>query len=104
MCVTGFSAILDIELVLVAKVSCQENFEEIAEKLQRVRMYAILHFEKNGPLQLFFLCDFMLKVAVDSDQACLICATISSATLRKLSKFEWLRQELHKIAMWANTV
>ena len=34
--------------------------------------FLLSHFEKNGPLQLIFLCNFMLKVAVDSDQACLI--------------------------------
>ena len=51
-----------------------------------------------------FFFNFGYKMSVDNDQTCLICATISSATLRKLSKFEWLRQELHKIAMCANTV
>ena len=37
--------------------------------------FGLGHFEKNGPLQLFSLCNFTLKVAVNSDQACLICAT-----------------------------
>ena len=32
-----FSAILEIEFDLVAKLSCYEYFEEIAEKLPRVR-------------------------------------------------------------------
>ena len=41
--------------------------------------FGLSNFEKNGPLQLFFLCDFKLKVAVDRYQTCLICATISSA-------------------------
>ena len=42
--------------------------------------FRLSNFEQNEPLQLIFLCDFMLKVAVDIDQACLICATISLAT------------------------
>ena len=32
-----FSTILEIEFDLVAKLSCSEYFEEIAEKLPRVR-------------------------------------------------------------------
>ena len=32
-----FSAILEIEFDLVAELSCQEHFEEIAEKLPHVR-------------------------------------------------------------------
>ena len=52
----------------MAKLSCSENFEEIAEMLLRVRMYGT-----------FFLCDFKLKVAVDRYHTCLICATISLA-------------------------
>ena len=41
--------------------------------------FRLSNFEQNEPLQLIFLCDFMLNVAVDSGQACLICATISLA-------------------------
>ena len=37
-----FRVILEIEFDLVAKLSCYENFEDIAEKLLRVQMYAIL--------------------------------------------------------------
>ena len=28
--------------------------------------FGLSNFEKNGPLQLFLLCNFMLEVAVDS--------------------------------------
>ena len=39
----------------MSKVSCQENFEEIAEKLQRVQMFAILHI---ATLKKLDLCNF----------------------------------------------
>ena len=53
--------------------------------------FRLSNFEQNEHLQLIFLCDFMLKVAVDSDQACLICATISLAIFKKVIKCQWLR-------------
>ena len=62
-------------------------------------MYAILGLEtlkKNRPLQLFFLCNFMLKVAVDSDQACLICATEILSTFQKVAKVKWLSYKMQR--------
>ena len=41
---------------------------------------------------------------VDSDQTCLICATISSAIFRKCLKSQLLRLKLHNIVTCANTV
>ena len=64
-----------------------------------VRIYAIFglsNFEKNGPLQLIFLCNFMLKVAVDSDQACLIRATKILSTFQKVARVKWLSYKLQR--------
>ena len=60
---------------VVAKKSCRE-----VDMCANVCNFRLSNFEQSEPLQLIFLCDFMLKVAVDIDQACLICATISLAT------------------------
>ena len=57
---------------LVAKRSCRE-----VDMCANVCNFSLSNLEQNEALQLIFLCDFMLKVAVDNDQACLICATIS---------------------------
>ena len=68
-------------------------------------MYAILGLatlKKNGPLQLISLCDFTLKVAVNSDQACLICATKILSTFQKVSKMKWLRYKLQRFSSCAN--
>ena len=54
------------------------------------------HFEKNGPLQHIFLCDLMLKVAVDSDQACLICTTKILSTFQKVAKVKLRSYKLHR--------
>ena len=59
---------------LVAKKSCRE-----VDMCANVCNFRLSNLEQNEPLQLIFLCDFMLKVEVNSDQACLICATISLA-------------------------
>ena len=75
-----FSAILEIEFDLVAKLVAKRSCREVA-MCANVCNFRLSNFEQNEPLQLLFLCDFMLKVAVDSDQACLICATISLAIL-----------------------
>ena len=40
------SVILEIEFDLVAKLSCQEYFEEIAEKLPRVRIFVLATWSK----------------------------------------------------------
>ena len=53
---------------------------------ENVCNFGLSNFEKNGPLQHFFLCNFMLKVAVDSNQACLICATEILSTFQKVAK------------------
>ena len=74
-----FSAILEIEFDLVAKVVAKKNCREV-DMCANVCNFRLSNFEQNEPLQLIFLYDFMLKVAVDIDQACLICATISLAT------------------------
>ena len=84
------SAILEIEFDLVAKVVAQRNHREVA-MCANVCNFRLSNFEQNEPLQLIFLCDFMSKVAVDSDQACLICATTSLAILKKITKCQWLR-------------
>ena len=74
-----FGAILEIEFNLVAKVVAKKSCREV-DMCANVCNFRLSNFEQNEPLQLIFLCDFMLKVAVDIDQACLICATISLAT------------------------
>ena len=98
-----FSAILQIEFDLVAKLVAKRSCREVA-MCANVCNFRLSNFEQNEPLQLIFLCDFMLKVAVDSDQACLICATISLAIFFLNIKCQWLRQQLHKIAMCAITL
>ena len=57
--------------------------------------FGLSNFEKNR-LQLFFLCNFMLKVAVDSDQACLICATEILSIFQKVAKVKWLSYKLQR--------
>ena len=54
--------------------------------------FGLSNFEKNGPLQLIFL----LKVAVDSDQACLICATKILSTFQKVARVKWLSYKLQR--------
>ena len=71
-----FSAILEIEFDLVAKLVAKRSCREV-DMCANVCNFRLGNFKQNEALQLIFLCDFMLKVAVDSDQACLICATIS---------------------------
>ena len=76
--------------------------KRILKKLQRIATCAnvcnfeLSNFEKNRPLQLFFLCNFTLKVAVDSDQACLICATEILSTFQKVAKVKWLSYKLQR--------
>ena len=74
-----FSAILEIEFDLVTKVVAKKSCREV-DMCANVCNFRLSNFEQNEPLQLIFLCVFLLKVAVDIDQACLICATISLAT------------------------
>ena len=74
----------------MAKLVAQRNRREVS-MCANVCNFRLINFEQNKPLQLIFLCDFMLKVAVDSDQASLICATISLAIFKKVIKCQWLR-------------
>ena len=64
--------------------------------------FGLSNFEKKGPLQLFFYCNFTLKVAVGSDQACLICATKILSTFQKVAKVKWLSYKLQRFEMCAN--
>ena len=64
--------------------------------------FGFSNFAKNGPLQLISLCDFTLKVAVNSNQPCLICATKILSTLQKVSKMKWLRYKLQRFSSCAN--
>ena len=71
--------------------------KRILKKLQKIATCAnVCNFEKKGPLQLFFLCIFVLKVAVDSNQACLICATEILYTFQKVAKVKWLSYKLQR--------
>ena len=72
------------------------NLKPVAHLATFLSNFLLSHFEKNGPLQHIFLCDFMIKVAVDSDQACLICATKILSTFQKVAKVKLLSYKLQR--------
>ena len=73
-----------------------------SQRIANVCDFGLRDFGVNGPLQLIFLCDFTLEVAVDRDQACLMCATKILFTFERVAKVKWLNHKLQRFSMCVN--
>ena len=64
--------------------------------------FLLSNFSEKAAVQLFLFRDFTSKVAVDSDQACLICATKNASTFTKVDKTMLLKQKWQRFLSCAN--